>query len=165
MKIIKKVSSLVLLFVVLVGILSGCGSDTNKSQISNLADLENATIGIITGTNWDIVAQKNFPNAERMYFSSTADALLALDQGKIDTFFADSTVFAAILWENNPVACIDEPLEAIDNALILAKEGYDPYLLAQLNEFIGNSKNNGTLERLEEKWVGDTEPSEHPDNT
>ena len=165
MKIIKKVSSLVLLFVVLVGILSGCGSDTNKSQISSLADLETATIGIITGTNYDNVAKEKFPNAERMYFSTSADALLALNQGKVDVYFADKVVVASMQWENQKVDYIDEPVEMISNALILAKEGYDPYLLAQLNEFIGNSKNNGTLERLEEKWVGDTEPSEHPDYT
>ena len=165
MKIIKKVSSLVLLFVVLVGILSGCGSDTNKSQISSLADLETATIGIITGTNYDNVAKEKFPNAERMYFSTSADVLLALNQGKVDAYFADKVVVASMQWENQKVDYIDEPVEMISNALILAKEGYDPYLLAQLNEFIGNSKNNGTLERLEEKWVGDTEPSEHPDYT
>ena len=165
MKIIKKVSSLVLLFVVLVGILSGCGSDTNKSQISSLADLETATIGIITGTNYDNVAKEKFPNAERMYFSTSADVLLALNQGKVDAYFADKVVVASMQWENQKVDYIDEPVEMISNALILAKEGYDPYLLAQLDEFIGNSKNNGTLERLEEKWVGDTEPSEHPDYT
>ena len=130
-----------------------------------LSDLENATLGIITGTNYDNVAKEKFPNAERMYFSTSADVLLALGQGKVDAYFADKVVLASMQWENQMVDYIDEPVEMISNALILAKEGYDPYLLAQLNEFIGNSKNNGTLERLEEKWVGDTEPSEHPDYT
>lgn len=100
-----------------------------------------------------------------MYFSTSADVLLALKQGKVDAYFADKVVVASMQWENQKVDYIDEPVEMISNALILAKEGYDPYLLAQLNEFIGNSKNNGTLERLEEKWVGDTEPSKHPDYT
>jgi polar amino acid transport system substrate-binding protein len=130
-----------------------------------LVDLERAKIGIITGTNYDNVAKEKFPDAERMYFSTSADVLLALEQGKIDACFADKTLLASMRWENQKVDYIDEPVEMISNALILAKEEYDPYLLAQLNEFIGNSKNNGTLERLEEKWVGDTEPSEHPDYT
>ena len=130
-----------------------------------LADLERAKIGIITGTNYDNVAKEKFPNAERMYFSTSADVLLALEQGKIDAYFADKTLLASMRWENQKVDYIDEPVEMISNALILAKEGYDPYLLAQLNEFIGNSKNNGTLEWFEEKWLGDTEPSEHPDYT
>ena len=140
------------------------GDSENKAH-DTLSDLENATLGIITGTNYDNVAKEKFPNAERMYFSTSADVLLALKQGKVDAYFADKVVLASMQWENQMVDYIDEPVEMISNALILAKEGYDPYLLAQLNEFIGNSKNNGTLERLEEKWVGDTEPSEHPDYT
>lgn len=165
MEIIKKVSSLVLLFVVLVGILSGCGSDTNKIRISSLADLESATLGIITGTNYDNVAKEKFPNAERKYFTTTADALIALQQGKIDACFADKTVLTSIKWEEHEVSYIDEPVDKISNALILKKQGYDEKLLAHLNEFIENSKNNGVLDRLEEKWLGDTEPTEHPDYT
>ena len=139
--------------------------DSENKAYDTLSDLENATLGIITGTNYDNVAKEKFPNAERMYFSTSADVLLALKQGKVDAYFTDKVVVASMQWENQKVDYIDEPVEMISNALILAKEGYDPYLLAQLNEFIGNSKNNGTLERLEEKWVGDTEPSEHPDYT
>ncbi len=131
----------------------------------SLADLENATLGIVTGTNWDVVAQRKFPNAERKYFSSAADALLALEQGKIDAFFADKTVYAGMRWENAMLSYIDEPVETISNALILAKEGYDETLLAQLNAFIEKAKNSGTLDLLEEKWFGDTEPTEHPDYT
>ena len=82
-----------------------------------------------------------------------------------DTYFADKVILTSMKWENHKVDYIDEPLEMISNALILAKEGYDQNLLAQLNEFIGKSKNNGTLDRLEEKWLGDAEPTEHPDYT
>ncbi len=137
-------------------------SGENKTYDA-LSDLENATLGIITGTNYDNVAKEKFPNAERMYFSTSADVLLALEQGKVDACFADKTLLASIKWENQRVDYIDEPVEMISNALILAKEGYDQNLLAQLNEFIGKCKNNGTLEILEEKWLGDAEPSEHPD--
>ena len=130
-----------------------------------LSDLENATLGIVTGTNWDIVAQKQFPNAARKYFSSTADVLIALEQGKVDAIFADKTVAASMQWENQPVDYIDEPVEKISNALILAKQGYDEKLLAQLNEFIAKCQSNGTLEQLADKWFGNVEPEEHPDYT
>ncbi|MBR5137347.1 MAG: transporter substrate-binding domain-containing protein [Clostridia bacterium] len=137
----------------------------NDGCITSLADLKEGTVGIISGTNWDIVAQKNFPNAERKYFTSTADALLALEQGKIDAFFADKTVYAGVRWENDSISDIKEPVENISNALILAKDGYDENLLAQLNSFIAKSKNDGTLDTLSNKWFGDKEPSEHPDYT
>ncbi|MDO4741410.1 MAG: transporter substrate-binding domain-containing protein, partial [Eubacteriales bacterium] len=134
-----------------------------RSQFSTLADLENATIGIATGTSWDIVAQKRFPNAERMYFTSSADLLLALEHGRIDTFLTDRTVFVGMNWENAAITSIDEPIMTVSNALLFAKEGYDENLLRQVNEFVAASKADGTLERLENKWFVDEEPTEHPD--
>ena len=82
-----------------------------------LSDLENATLGIITGTNYDNVAKEKFPNAERMYFSTSADVLLALKQGKVDACFVDKVVVASMQWENQMVDYIDEPVEMISNAL------------------------------------------------
>lgn len=148
-----------------VVLVTRAGAEQPQQTPMTLADIETATIGIVTGTNYDSIAQKRFPNAERKYFSTAADALLALDQKKIDTFFADNSVFAAMLWENHPIAAIEEPLENISNALILAKEGYDVNLLVQINEFIAKSRDNGTLDALATKWFGDSEPEEHPDYT
>ena len=185
MRKMKKIVAVFLTLVIAAGVLVGCNADTSKNleesadrrsvataasgkdgaEISTLADLEHATLGIVTGTNWDIVVQKRFPDAERKYFTSSADALLALEQGKIDACFADKTVYAGMRWENAAMACIDEPVELISNALILAKEGCDENLLAQLNAFIAKAKSSGTLDLLEEKWFADTEPTEHPDYT
>jgi polar amino acid transport system substrate-binding protein len=136
---------------------------SEKQTFTTLKDLENVTLGIVTGTSWDIVAQRNFPNAERKYYTSSADVVLALERGKIDAFFADKTVYAGVRWENNFITCIDEPIEMLSNALIFAKDGYDENLLAQINAFIAKSKSDGTLDFLSEKWFGASEPKEHPD--
>ena len=139
--------------------------DNDKQALGTLNDLKNATFGIITGTSWDLVAQKDFPNAERKYFTSAADALLALTQSKVDAFLADKTVYVGMRWGNSSINYIDESIGQVSNALIFAKEGYDENLLAQVNEFIAKAKENGTLERLSAKWFADTEPEEHPDYT
>lgn len=139
--------------------------DDGKRQPSEMtiSDLDNATLGLITGTNWAIIAEERFPNAEKMYFTSNADAIMALQQGKIDSFLADRTVYAGIRWENENLTFIDEPIEEIKNALVLAKNGYDENLLSQLNEFIAKAKEDGTIEALTDKWFGNEEPAEHPD--
>lgn len=168
MKLIKKLLLFVLLLGIVAGTLVGCTSDTNSGEtinISTLADLETAKVGVITGTNWDAVVQTQYPKAQRMYFNSGADALIALEQNKIDAYVADKTVCASIQWENNNISYIDEPIETISNALILAKDGYDKNLLNQLNTFIAKSKENGTIASLTEKWQASTEPTEHPDYT
>ena len=168
MQLIKKLLLFVLLLGMVAGTLAGCATDTNNVEtvnISTLADLETGKIGIVTGTNWDNVAKTKFPNAERKYFSSGADAILAVEQGKVDAFFADKTVYAGMRWENDAITYIDEPLEPVSNALILTKEGYDEKLFSEINEFVAKTKADGTLERLDEKWFGDSEPEEHPDYT
>lgn len=168
MKLIKKLLLFVLLLGIVAGTLVGCTSDTNSGEtinISTLADLETAKVGVITGTNWDAVVQTKYPNAQRMYFNSGADAMIALEQNKIDAYVADKTVCVGIQWENNNISYIDEPIETISNALILAKDGYDKNLLNQLNTFIAKSKENGTIASLTEKWQASTEPTEHPDYT
>ena len=168
MKLIKKLLLFVLLLGIVAGTLVGCTSDTNSGEtinISTLADLETAKVGVITGTNWDAVVQTQYPKAQRMYFNSGADALIALEQNKIDAYVADKTVCASIQWENNNISYIDEPIETISNALILAKDGYDKNLLNQLNTFIAKSKENGTIASLTEKWQASIEPTEHPDYT
>ena len=162
----RRILSLFLLIAIVVNIFTGCAvKDTSADAVKTLDDLENATIGIETGSVWDTAAQQKFPEAKIMYFGFPADGLLALSQGKLDAYFADKTVYTSIRWENDAYTCLEEPIGDITNALIFAKEGYDENLLAQVNAFIAESKANGTLDRLANKWVGDTEPEEHPDYT
>ena len=142
-----------------------CKGEGTAQKEMTLADLDNATIGIVTGTSWDLVAQKQFPAAERKYFANTADVILALEQGKVDTHFADKTVYVGARWENDAITYIDEPIGQVNNALIFAKDGYDEELLAQVNAFIAKTKADGTLDRLSDKWFADVEPEEHPDYT
>lgn len=138
---------------------------SQKAPEMTLDDLEHATIGIVVGTIYDAAVQERFPNAERMYFNSSADALLALEQGRVDAFFTDKPVYVGMCWENNPVTAIDAPFETIYNALILEKENYDKTLLEQINTFIAQAEKDGTLDALAEKWFDRTEPTEHPDYT
>ena len=162
----KRILSLFLLITMVAGIFAGCAEkDKSTGAVKTVDDLEHATIGIVTGHSWDLIAQKNYPNAERKYFGSEADALLALGQGKIDALLVDKTVYAGVRWENSAISCIDESLGQVSNALVFVKEGYDENLLAQVNAFIAKAKENGTLERLSAKWFADTEPVEHPDYT
>lgn len=83
----------------LVGILSGCGSDTNTNHISSLADLETATIDILTGSSHDKTAKELFPNATHVYFSNMYDMILAAEQEKIDGYLEDTSFLAPLIWE------------------------------------------------------------------
>ena len=76
----KKCLYLLMILCMIAGGLIGCsfaskdGAETSlhvseeKTAKMTMKDLETATLGIVTGTSWDLVAQKRFPNAERKYF-------------------------------------------------------------------------------------------------
>ena len=138
--------------------------DASQSQPQKtVADLKNGKLAILTGTIWDGVAQDKFPNAERNYFSSMTDMTLSLEQGKVDAILGDKTFYVNARWENVPVCILDDTIGAISCGFMLAKDTYDPVLYEQLNSFIAQSEQDGTLDALYRKWLSDTEPTDHPD--
>ena len=138
--------------------------DASQSEPQKtLADLQNGKLAILTGTIWDGVAQKEFPNAERKYFSSMTDMTLSLEQRKVDGILGDKTFYVNARWENVPVCILDDTIGSISCGFMLAKDTYDPVLYEQLNAFIMRSEQDGTLDALYKKWLSDAEPSDHPD--
>ena len=117
-----------LLFVVLVGILSGCGSDTNTNHISSLADLETATIGIITGSSHDKAAKELFPNATRVYFSNMSDMILAVEQEKIDGYLEDAPFLTPLIWEGIKLKHIDDPAGQVNNGFVFPQGGVHSFV-------------------------------------
>ena len=134
-----------------------------EGKITTLDDVNNCMLGVVIGSSGEPVARTRFADAEKMFFTSYTDVILALEQGKVDVFLADQTGYVGIRWDNPSIDMLDEPLSSVSNALIMAKEGYDENLLAQINAFVAQSKEDGTLDALTEKWFADTEPTEHPD--
>ena len=136
----------------------------NTSEvIQSPEDLAGGTVAIMTGTIWEDVAKQQLPSTERMHFSGMTDMILALSQGKVDAILGDETFYINARWEKMPVTTLDETIGVVNCGMILDKDGYDATLLARLNEFIAESKSNGRIDALREKWLSDTEPSEHPD--
>ena len=167
------------------GLLSGCGrkeenasqayspfsaltvlaADTEPEDRPTLADFGTASIGILTGSSYDPLVKERFPEAERVYYSTTTDMILSTEQGKIDGFICDSPYYVAALWEGANLDAVKEPVDQTPVAFAFSKSDADSRLVAQMNEFILTSKENGLLEDLEEKWLNEEEPpvEEHPD--
>jgi ABC-type amino acid transport substrate-binding protein len=71
----KKLQKSIFVFVLLVifaGILSGCNPRETKS-FNKMEDFENAKIGVLTGSSFDILAKEYFPKADRFYFMNISD--------------------------------------------------------------------------------------------
>lgn len=160
----KKLAFLLTACLVLGCLLSGCGQGNGQNGASadgaeedntlTLEDFATATLGIQTGSSYDPLAKERFPNAERMYFSTFTDMILAAEQGKIDGFISDSPFYVAAVWEGANLTAVEEPIIQTPMAFVFQKEAEGSQLVEQMDEFILSSRENGLLDRLEEKWLG-----------
>ena len=152
--------ALVLLILVQCVSLIGCNVEKTKN-FQGMEDFDQAKIGVLTGSSHDKTAQEIFPNAERVYFNNMSDMILAVEQGKIDCYLEDAQFLAPLIWEGVSLKQIDESVGQMSNGFVFPK-GESTHLREQINEFLGAAKSDGTIERLTQKWLGKTEPTEHP---
>ena len=168
MKLIKKILLFVLVLGIVVVTFTGCTTNASNDNsegtgISSLSDIENGTIGIMTGSSHDGTVKEIFPKAERVYFNTVADMVLATEQGKIDGYIEDEPFLAAVLWEGSNVKRLDESVKKVNNGFVFPQSEESYMLREQVNKFIAESKADGTLDNMINEWLNGDEPSELPD--
>lgn len=132
---------------------SSSDSDATKARTSKtLADVAESRIGVISGSNIPDLVKKSLPNATLEYYNSAADMIGALESDKVDALAMDEPVARIVQAENSKLAKIPELLDSLEYAFMLPKTPEAEKLLAELNEYIDELKQNGTLEELDKKW-------------
>ena len=167
MKVLRKGISLITFLIVIAGIFSGCNSKENKTfqkmEILNkkltLADIETATIGVLLGSSFDILAKEYFPKADRLYFMNITDLILNLKQEKIDGILMDKGFFTPLAWEGENLSYIQMDMPATEYAVAFPKNKNSEKIKNQINEFIKTKTQNGWLEQLQKKWISSSEPN------
>ena len=133
-----------------------------QSDVKTFEDYKNANVGITTGTYAATIIHDVFPDATVKEFASIPDMMLALTQGKIDIILNDVSYYTCMKWEGMNVDRLEEPYTTTDFGIAF-KKGENAQLREQINAFIAKIKENGEYDRLQEKWFGDTEPTECAD--
>ncbi|MBQ7561937.1 MAG: transporter substrate-binding domain-containing protein [Synergistaceae bacterium] len=117
-----------------------------------ISDFDGKKITVSSVSVHDQAARENLPHSEILYLDNYANQMSALLDGKVDAMIRDEPE-AIVLKELNPqLDYIHEYLMSYDNAFIAAKNEHGDKLLAQLNEFIKQADNNGTLKNLRDIW-------------
>jgi polar amino acid transport system substrate-binding protein len=148
------VSSFILLFFLL-----SCSSD-NK-QISKLDDAANGKIGVMTGTTGEQLAIKRFPKAEIKSFDDIMDAVAALKSGQINAVITGYPAAMNVSKRNDDLVYLEEAVD-YENTAIAIRKG-NAKILTELNSFITELRNNGTLEDMKRRWFkADFSPYEVP---
>ncbi len=154
MKIKNAAICLLLAAVLLIGLLSGCGKSAEESPAEDLAGQK---LGVVTGTVFDTVAERLFPEAKITYYNSNNDMAEALESGRIDAYLLDEPMARVTVqpYEDQSISPI---LEGADYAFAFSKTGErGEKLREELDEFILESRKNGVLEEIDRIWFGTDE--------
>ncbi len=127
-------------------------------EIEALDDINGKKIGYLIGASYQSDLRKLFPESELMAFDNFADMIQALKTKRIDAYFADDPIAKCHMKETNGLKIIGDPILKDKYAFIVNENM--PELRDKMNEVINKLEADGTLDRLEKKWIdgnGDTE--------
>ncbi len=154
---------MIIIFLFVLSALAGCA---DKSKVggdkTNVEDYRNSRVGIMTGSYQSTIVGDFFPDATILEYNNPADMLYALTENKIDITMIDASSYTCALWEGLQISRLDEVAETSSYGIIFPK-GQQQELRLQVNAFLAKIKENGTYDKLNEKWFGNKEPAEFLD--
>ena len=128
-----------------------------QSNIGGIDDLNQAgrKVAVKTGSTGDVFATKNLTNAEIVRLADESACVTEVVQGKADGFLYDQlTIYRNNQKNPDATEAVFIPFQDPESWGIAVAKGNDE-LLAQLNEFIAQSKADGEFDRLTEKHLAD----------
>ena len=128
-----------------------------EGSIKSYRDLNNPryTISTKLGTTGDIAARRYLPKAKLKQFESESDGAMEVRSGRADGYVYDLP-FNAVYAAQNPDKIIHLKEPFTQEALGWAVRKGDPDILNWLNNFLAQSKRDGTYDALYKKWFEST---------
>jgi putative glutamine transport system substrate-binding protein len=128
---------------------------TQSSPVSGLEDLEGKTVAVIEGSIQAEDLKQIAPQVELRSFATVSEALQSLKAGDVDAFCQDD-VLVLKLAENDPdLQTVGKPFIPRPYAVAVRKGEVE--FITWINEQLAKMKNDGTYQRLWEKYFGDIE--------
>ncbi len=132
--------------------------NATHKQINGLTDLEQARIGLNTGSVQAIQAEERFPDAQFYYFSNDVDMLAALRADKIDAYVDAEAIARYMMAQNPDMTMLDEKLaEGMQVGAVFEKSERGQALCDEFSAFIRKIKQNGVFNEIQETWFGSDE--------
>lgn len=107
------------------------------------------------GTTGEFAAKEKIPKAQYFSYETEHEALMELVNGKIDAFIYDAPYNAVAFAEKGQgkLIFLDQPFT--DEPLGWAVRKGNPLFIAWLNEFLTKSKQDGSYDKVYNKWFKD----------
>ena len=144
-----------------------CSADVLRhgAEINSLSQLENANIGVPTGSIQAIQAEEHFPKAKLFYFSQNADMISALESGKIDAY-VDAEASAYYMTGSNPkLRILDEHIaDVMQVCAVFAKTDKGNKLCRDFNDFLKTLKASGEYDEIRDRWLSGNVSGQYVDD-
>ena len=128
------------------------------AHMQSFADLENARIGVTTGSIQVQQVEQALPNAEIFYFTTDVDMLNALQADKIDAFAMAEAIVRYMMTENPELSYLPDALgDVVQIAAAFPKTDSGRRLCDEFSEYIRQIKENGVFEEIDGVWFGEDE--------
>lgn len=150
---LKKYRKYILIIAFILIMSAGCSNKLNT--INTKDNLNNKSIGVYTGSEYDTIAKNNIKDINILYYNSYSDQISALKAGKIDGFLTDEPLAKEIIKENSGLKILDEKLTEDSYAFAITPKKAN--LQSEINMVLDDMKQDGKLQELEEKWMGNDE--------
>ena len=153
----KKFAALVMILLLTAAVFFGGVRCPKAEGITSMDQLNQPgiVIGVATDTTEYEIVEKEFPKAEISYFKDLMSAFTSVAQGKIDAFVCNrQNMELAIKNGMEGVRILDGTLgDGNVGAVAISPLTEIPNLKDRVNEFLGQIKDDGTIDDIRERWL------------
>jgi ABC-type amino acid transport substrate-binding protein len=125
----------------------------DEIEISEAKDLSGKRLGVELGSEGDVVGRQLQTKTEGLSlqtYMAPQDVLRALKEGEVEAAIVDAVSAYQFIAAEGGVQVVGDPLT--DELYVIAVRLDSPLLLKAINEALVEMREDGTLERLQEKW-------------
>ncbi len=125
-----------------------------NSSIQDLGDVTGRRVAVLEGSIQEGGLEPVAPEAIRVKFWSVAEAVAALQAGRVDALAEDDVLVLALARQYPDLAAVGKPFQPHPFAVAMPRG--DGELRAWVNEQLRKAKANGTYDRLWHRYFGET---------
>ncbi len=156
---LKDAAIAVLVAILPMTMLSGCGE---REKITSLSQLEEKEFAVPTGTVADKLVLSVLPKAKFKYFNSVADAALAVKSGKADAVAYDEPILRNIAAKQGGLAVLGQMITFDNYAFAVRLD--DIELKSAIDGVVADSRADGTEQDMRRRWFPENgSPAPMPD--
>ncbi|MDO5436473.1 MAG: ABC transporter substrate-binding protein/permease [Clostridia bacterium] len=142
-----------ILAVVLLLLMMAAAASASELPKAELTEFDGKRIGVQTGSIEEAKVSETFRDPEITYYAAFPDAIVALQTGKLDAFYAEDNGLRFVAGNAEGLTVLDTGEEGYDIAPIFQKSERGDLLRGQYNAFLKEFRESGKLDEIARKWI------------